>query len=302
MSYLYYPGCSLKSTGRSYEESMLAVFDALNLPIKELEDWNCCGATAYMSISELKAFALCARNFALAEKAAEGAAPVDLVAPCAACYLGLNKAYRYLEEYPEIRAKIDAALESAGLHHKNPLRIRHPLDLFANDIKPETIKAAVRRPLTGLKVACYYGCQIVRPYADFDSQENPVVMDKLLGLLGAEVVAWPLKTRCCGGSLTGTIEEVGLRLSYILLKEALRRGCDVIATACPLCQFNLECYQKQMKSRFNDDIGVTVVYFTQLMGVAFDLSWRTLGLHRLLTPAGPLDEIREKTGGQHVSA
>jgi len=296
-SYLYYPGCSLKSTGRPYEESMLSVFRALNLNIIELDDWNCCGATAYMSVSELKAFALCARNFALAESQSDKLGNADLVVPCAACYLGLNKAKRYLDEYPDIREKIDTALAAANLSYNNHVRIRHPLDVLCNDLKEEVLTDKVIRPLEGLKVACYYGCQIVRPYADFDDQHNPVVMDKIMHLLGAEVVDWAMKTRCCGGSLTGTVQEVGQRLSYAILKDAVRRGCDVIATACPLCQFNLECYQKQMQRRYGDGPNIPVAYFTQLMGVAFGIPNQQLGLHRSFVPFSYSPQPKEVAGG-----
>ena len=301
MSYMYYPGCSLKSTGRAYEESMLAVFKALELPLHELDDWNCCGATAYMAISELKAFALCARNFALAERQGSETGMTDLVVPCAACYLGLNKAHRYLSEHGELREKIDEALAAAGLKYQDKIRIRHPLDVLVNDIDADRISSRVSRPLEGLRVACYYGCQIVRPYADFDDQHAPTSMDRLMKMLGAETVEWPLKTRCCGGSLTGTVQDVGLRLSYILLHEAKRRHCDVVATGCPLCQFNLECYQSQIGRKYSDAVTIPVAYFTQLIGLAFGISQKELGLQRLFVPVRPAHEIRAVAGGKHVS-
>jgi heterodisulfide reductase subunit B len=300
MSYLYYPGCSLKSTGRAYEESMLTVFDSLNIDLNELDDWNCCGATAYMSISELKAFALSARNFALAEKQAGGSGPVDMVIPCAACYLGLNKAKRYLNDHQDVREIIEKALRQAGLEYKGNVRVRHPLDLLLNDIGLDTIRAKVERPLEGLKVACYYGCQIIRPYADFDDQHNPRSMDDLMTALGAEVIDWPLKTRCCGGSLTGTVQDVGLRLSYLILKEAKKRGADTIATACPLCQFNLECYRNKMKDLFEEDLRLPSVYFTQLMGTAFGLSPKELGINRLFIPFTMPVTAGAGEGGRHA--
>ena len=285
MSYLYYPGCSLKATGRAYDESLLSVCRRLGIALPAIEDWNCCGATAYMAISELKAFALCARNFALAEQQMEaGATTVDIVAPCAACFMGLNKAAHYLNDYPEIRRKITMALDAASLQYNHRVRVRHPLDLFIHDVGVENIAAQVRRPLTGLRVACYYGCQIVRPYADFDDQQDPTSMDTLMAALGAEVVDWPLKTRCCGGALTGTVPDVGQRLSHLLLSEAQRRNCDLIVTACPLCQLNLECYQEQLNRRFDSAIHITVVYFTQAMGVAMGFVARDLGLRRLFVP------------------
>lgn len=300
MKYLYYPGCSLKGTGRAYEESLLAVFDVLNIPIEELEDWNCCGATAYMSISELKAFALSARNFAIAERQNGAHQQPHLLVPCAACYLGLNKAQRYLNEYPELMSTVREALGEAGLTLSGQVNIRHPLDVIYNDVGLNAVKENIVRPLEGLKVACYYGCQIVRPYADFDDQFKPNTMDKIMQALGAEPVDWPLKTRCCGGSLTGTIKDVGLRLSYILISEAKRRGCDMIATACPLCQFNLECYQKEMKKQYSRELEIPIVFFTQIMGMALGISPRRLGMQRLFISPLPAFGKRITAGGAHV--
>lgn len=300
MSYLYYPGCSLKGTGRAYEESMLSAFDALGVRLQELDDWNCCGATAYMSISELKSFALSARNMALAERQCDDGKPVDIVVPCAACYLGLYKAQHYLDENDDVREKVERALEAAGLSYSGRARIRHPLDVLINDIGVDRVAECVRRPLEEFRVACYYGCQLVRPYAEFDDQHEPTTMDKLMVALGAKVVDWPLKTRCCGGSLTGTVQDVGQRLSYILLREAIRRGCDVVATACPLCQFNLECYQPQISRRFAESINVPVAYFSQLMGIAFGLPRRKVGLHRLFVPIREPRPSPVTAGGSHV--
>lgn len=300
MNYLYYPGCSSASTGKPYEESVLSVLKALEIPITELEDWNCCGATAYMSVSQLKAYALCARNFALAERQSESTGTVDLLVPCAACYLGLNKAQRYLKEYPDIRAKVNEALHAAGLNYEGRIRVRHPLDIMVNDIGLEKIASHVTRPLHGFRVACYYGCQIIRPYADFDDQQNPSSMEKIIKVLGADVVEWPLKTRCCGGSLTGTVQDLGLRLSSILLNEAIRRGSTLVATACPLCQFNLECHQSKMSRRFGQAIRIPVAFFTQLMGLAFGLSRRELGLQRLFVPVPRPSKGKATIGGSHA--
>jgi len=284
MSYLYFPGCSLKGNGKGYEESILAVNKRLGSEIQELEDWNCCGATAYMAVNELKAFALSARNLVLAERQNGKGEYADLVAPCAACYLVLNKTQKYLQEYESISNKIHEALDSAGLSYEGRVRVRHPLDIYVNDIGLDKIKAAAKNQLNGLKVACYYGCQIVRPFATFDSRYEPSTMDSIMEALGAETINWPLKTRCCGGSLIGTIQEVGMRLSYILLREAKRCGADIIATACPLCQFNLECYQKKMSKSYNDEVNIPVAYFSQIMGMAFGMNGRELGMHRLFVP------------------
>jgi len=283
MKYSYFPGCSLKGLGRSYEESLLPVMKHLGVELAELDDWNCCGATAYMSVDEGKAAVLAARNLAIAEKAG----PEDLMTPCSACYLVLNKTQHNIADYPEINDTVRRALGSAKLAYNGTVKVRHPLDMLINDIGLDVIKEKVVRPLKGLKVAPYYGCQVVRPYATFDDAWNPTTMDRLLATLGAEVVPYPLKTKCCGGSLTGTVPEAGLRLTYILLKEAVRRGADVIATVCPLCQFNLDAYQDQIERRWGP-ARIATVYFSQLMGLAFGLAPEQLGLKRNFIPMKPL--------------
>lgn len=286
MKYNYFPGCSLKGLGRAFEESLLPVMERLGVELVELDDWNCCGATAYMSIDETKACALAARNLAIAEKTG----PHDLIAPCSACYLVLNKTKHYLKESPEIRAGVQRGLDAAGLSYSGNTPVRHPLDVLVHDVGLDVIKEKVVRPLKGLKVAPYYGCQIVRPFSTFDDAWNPTTMDRLLATLGAEVVPFPLKTKCCGGSLTGTLPEAGLRLTYILLKEAARRGADVIATICPLCQFNLDAYHDQIEHRWGP-VPIPTVYITQLMGLAFGLPAKQLGLDRNFVPMRPLPAV-----------
>ncbi|HAH07871.1 MAG TPA: disulfide reductase [Elusimicrobia bacterium] len=280
MKYLYYPGCSLKGSGKAYEESLLAVFRALGVPLAELDDWNCCGATAYMSVEETKSYALAARNLAIAER--EG---LDVIAPCSACYLVLNKTQHALQENAGIRSRVSGALGAAGLSYQGHVRVRHPLDVLINDIGLDAVKKKIVNPLKGRRFAPYYGCQLVRPYSTFDDPVNPVTMDKLVAAAGAECVEYPLKTRCCGGSLTGTVPEVGQRLSYILIKEAMKRKAEAIVTVCPLCQFNLDGYQDQISSRFSE-VRLPIVYFTQVLGLAMGLPSGQLGIHRGIIDAG----------------
>lgn len=283
MKYSYFPGCSLKGTGRAYEESLLPVFQALGIELEELDDWNCCGATAYMAVDEVKACVLASRNLAIAEKAGHQ----ELLAPCSACYLVLNKTKHYLHESPAVERVVQHALKTANLSYSGNVPVCHPLDVLVNNVGLETIKKRVKNPLKGLKVAPYYGCQIVRPYSTFDDQTNPTTMDRLLEAIGAQVVRYPLKTRCCGGSLTGTLPEPGLLCSYILLKEALKRGADVIATVCPLCQFNLDGYHDKIAAKW-ERVEIPVVYFSQLMGLAFGMPANQLGLQRGFVPMKPL--------------
>jgi heterodisulfide reductase subunit B len=279
MRYTYYPGCSLESTSKAYDRSLRTVFRLLGHELEELEDWNCCGSTAYTSVAETMALAVCARNLALAER--QGG---DLVAPCSACYTVLNKTDRFLREQPELRRRVGEALAAAGLSYGGTLRIRHPLDVMINDIGLDAIGAKVTRRLEGLKVAPYYGCQIVRPERSFDDREVPMALDQLLERLGATVVDYPMKVRCCGGMLMTTVDEVGLKLCHELLASAVESGAEVIATTCPLCQINLEAYQGAISRRFGTRIRMPVVFFTQLAGLAFGAGAEELGLDLHLVP------------------
>jgi heterodisulfide reductase subunit B len=254
----------------------------LEIEYEEIDDWNCCGATTYLSVDELTSYALAARNLALAARKY-----TDIIAPCAACYLVLNKTQHYIREYPNIKLVVTRALNAIDLTYRDYIRVRHPLDVLLNDIGLARIQEKVKTPLKGIKVAPYYGCQIVRPYATFDDQRNPTSMDRLLEACGAKIVHYPLKTRCCGGSQKGTLPEVGLDLIHYLLSEAQRNGADVISTACPLCQFNLDAFQEESGDRHHP-ISIPVVYFTQLLALALGARAHEIGLQRGLVSIASL--------------
>lgn len=277
--YAYYPGCTMKGNARHYEESILPVFAKVGLPLEELDDWNCCGATAYFSVDETMAAAICGRNLSLAERIGK-----DLIAPCAGCFLTLKKSNAFLASGEPKAAKILTDLKNAGCEYQGTVKIRHPLDVLVKDIGPKALRAQVLRPLAGLKVACYYGCQLVRPYTDLDDPDYPTMLDVLMEVAGATAVDFTAKTRCCGGSLTGTIEEVGLRLNYIILKEAKRKGADCIVTICPLCQFNLEVTQGKIVRQYGDDVTIPIFYFSQVLGLALGISRADLGFSRSIIP------------------
>jgi heterodisulfide reductase subunit B len=284
-SYAYYPGCSAKATGVAYEESLLAVSAALGIELEEIDDWNCCGATAYFSVREKLAMAISARNLALAEQMGK-----DIVAPCSACYLGLAKANKYLWEFPETREHILKAMEVAGLEYSGETKVLHALEIFTTDEMLAKLQAEIKKPLQGLKVAGYVGCQAVRPLG-FDDAEYPVSLDKLSAVLGATPVDFPMAARCCGGSQMMTNEEVALRMTKNVLLAAEKAGADVIITTCPLCHMNLDMFQSKVNSHFGTNFSIPVLYFTQLMGVALGLE--SLCLDRsLVSPMAALAAYR----------
>jgi heterodisulfide reductase subunit B len=285
--YSYFPGCSAESTGLGLGLSALAIAAPLEIELEEIEDWNCCGSTPYGSLDEEAAIVVAARNLALAEKAG-----CDIVTPCSSCYVTLEKANRHLKEHPTTLAKVNEALAVAGLSYGGRLRVRHLVDVLINDVSPEYIAGKVTRRLDGLKVAPYYGCQLVRPQYGLDDTELPCTLDRLVTCTGAEAVDFPLKARCCGGSLTLSEEDKVLRLMYQLLDNAAASGAQCLVTPCPLCQTNLDAYQGRVNSKYKTSFNIPVLYITQLIGLALGLDAEKLGLNtNIVSPRAVLDYI-----------
>ena len=283
MKYGYYPGCSLEKNASAYHTSTMAVAESFGIEFKELDDWNCCGATEYITLSKMGAYALLARNLIQAKKLDLGTngAEKQLIAPCSACFLNLSKSEFYLTEDPELTERVNLAMEAGGLHYDpGGLKVRHLLDVFVNDIGYEAVQEKVVKPLTGLRIAPYYGCLIVRPrfQGHFDDYEQPVTLDKLMKSLGASVVDYPLKAQCCGGHMTQISEAVAMDMINRLLSSAADYKADMIVTLCPMCQLNLDAYQESVNKYFKTDYHIPVLYFTQMIGLALGFSAKELGI------------------------
>lgn len=279
----YFPGCSLEKMALSYHDSALETTSALGVELVELVDWNCCGATTYFHLDEILANTLVARNLAMAEE--QG---LDFVAPCSACYKNAYFTNAYIKEDKDLADHINFALEADHLQFSGNLTVHHLIDVFANEVGADAIKDRVSNPLDGLRVAPYYGCQIIRPRKNGENVEDPQFFEEILTALGADAIDFANKTRCCGGSLLLTNRKAALDMIRHLLGNAVRNGAEVIATACPLCQVNLECYQNQVNEEYGTDFSVPVVYFTQLMGIAFGIAPKKLGIGSELVSTLPI--------------
>jgi len=274
MKYLYYPGCSLDGTALEYNLSTQAFMQAVGAELVELDDWTCCGATAVESVSHLLSMALPARNLAVAEKMN---ASKDILVPCSACYLNLKKVEEKTKKEPELLEKINEILSEEKLQLNGTVRVRHLLDVLSQDLGPESIQSRLKRSFAGFKIAPYYGCQCLRPYAVFDDPEAPRSMEPLINATGAEVHSWDMGGRCCGASHMNTKMEVALELVGAILKSA--RGADAIVTVCPMCQMNLEAYQQKISKMNGEDLHITILYLPQLLGLAVGLSEKDLRLN-----------------------
>ncbi len=273
MNYTYYPGCSLGASAREYDLATRAVMAAVGVNLMEIEDWTCCGASAAAPISSLLSLSLSARNLALAEQTADVG---QLLVPCSACYLNLKKAHDALRNDAKRRETINDALAAVNLKATGSFRVRHLLDVLAMDLGASQLTSLVTRCLSGLSVAPYYGCQCLRPYAEFDDPERPVSMEPLIEATGATVHAWEMGGRCCGAALVSTQPEVGLERVCAILKAA--KNADLIVTVCPMCQINLDGWQANASRMAGEDLSISVLYLPQLLGLALGLDYDELGL------------------------
>ena len=276
-AYAYYPGCTLQSTAKEYDVSARLVCQSLGIELRELEDWTCCGASSAHSVSELLGTALPARELRAAEEMG-----LPLVVACAMCFSRLKFAIHELKD----QTKLDLVSDIIGGELHNAVEVVHLLKV----LDEERENLPVTRPLTDLKVACYYGCLLGRPrdIIDFDDEENPQSMDRLIQSLGAQSINWGFKTECCGASLPLTRLDIVLTLSHRLLSQAKQLGADCLAVACPMCHSNLDTRQKEIEAKYKDGVGLPVLYFTQLVGLAMGLSPEELLLNKHFTDPRPM--------------
>ena len=253
LKYSYYPGCSLEATALEYNLSARVAAELLGVELVELEDWSCCGASSGHCINRELSLALPARNLALAEKAGN-----DMAVACAACFLRFRQTNHDLRADPALLKQIG---EIIGTPYQARTDVRHLVDIFARMVGLEEVARRVKKPLKGLKLACYYGCYLVRPpgVTEFDDPENPTIMDRLMEAAGAECLDWTHKVDCCGGSHLLARTDIVAKLVGDICQAATDAGADAIVAACPLCLANID---------MRETAGVPVFYFSELLALA----------------------------------
>jgi len=277
MKYAYFPGCSLSSSGYDYHLSLKFVAQALGIDLVEVRDWVCCGASSAHATSHLLSVALPVLNLSHVEK--DGFE--KLIAPCLACLSRFKAANVELEHDVDLKKRMH---EIFDYKYQVKVKVYHPLEVFF-EIGLEKIRERMRKKLTGLRVACYYGCVLTRPpkIARFDNVEDPQSMDSIVRTLGAQPIEWSFKTECCGVSMTLTRSDIVLKLSNDILREAREVGANVIAVTCPLCQANLDGRQRQIEETYKTRYRIPILYITQLMGFAFGAFPKEVGIQKLIT-------------------
>jgi len=268
----FYPGCSLTGSSREYNESVVAVAKALDIELVEIKDWNCCGATAAHAMNEELSLSLPARIMALAEE--QGL--TDVVVPCAACYNRLKVTQHELED-DTTRSRIVDILKMPYQGSSSIINVLQLLEMYG----VENIKAKITRPFAH-KVACYYGCLLVRPHSilKFDRVEDPQSMDTMIKSIGGTTLDWAFKTECCGGGFSVSRTDLVVKLSGNILKDAADRGAEALIVACPMCQSNLDMRRGAINKTMETPSDIPVIYITQAIGLALGVSAKELGLQR----------------------
>lgn len=295
--YSFYPGCSSqeKASSSNYLKSVETMCEELDIQLNTIPDWNCCSASiGYAGGGELPRLALSARNIALSEQHNAGQ---DIVATCAACWLATKETQERLHDDQDMLADMNKVLAEAGLKVEARSPIRHMVEVLIEDFGYEALGSRVKKPLDGLKIAGYVGCQTNRPFGiDGESFENPKYLDKLVETMGAEPLEnYDKKVQCCGGALAFSEPEKSQAMIKDIIEAAYDGGADLVVTPCPVCQMNVEVYQDHINAKYGTKFKMPVVYYSQLMDVAYGRNAKDAGLDGQVIRAKQLEEIANKS-------
>jgi len=260
-------------------ESSIAVAKVLGIDLEEIKGWTCCGATAAHQTDKVLAVSLAAANLGVAKTMG-----MDVVVNCAACYNRFKTANYEVKNSPIMRDQVSKIL---GYTYDGSVPIRHFIEILLQDVGSARLRKSIKRNLNGLKVACYYGCYLVRPHdiTQFDDPENPTSMEKLIDLMGGESLEWSGKVDCCGGGLNLTQTDITIERSKAVIDMAIDAGAECIAVVCPMCQASLDIRQVDIAKATGKKYDMPIVYITQLLGLCLNIPEKELGFKRLMTPA-----------------
>jgi heterodisulfide reductase subunit B len=282
MKVSYFPGCTLNTTGKGFDNAVRASASAVGLDLVELPDWNCCGATYPLIVDNMLELAAAAHVLVAAQAEAH-----TLTTACTTCYNVLKRTNKFIREHEEERDRINSFIEA---EYTGEVEVKDIVHLLRDDIGFDTIADKVQLPLSDLRVASYYGCMVLRPPDEvaYDDPDHPTSLDDLVAALGATPVDFALKNECCGAYLAVKDTSITREMVYTILRSAQNAGAEALVTNCPLCQFNLDKQQAEMRKSYAGFQPIPVFYFSQLMGVALGLETSDYGWERHYIDARPL--------------
>ncbi len=286
MDYLYFPGCTLYTKAKSFDQTARDCSLLLGFELKEMKNWTCCGATFPLAKDNLMALLPPARILANAREQGE-----TLTTLCAVCFNVIKRTNRLILDDGEKRDKLNTFMEK---NYQGDLRIAHYLELLKKDVGFPRLKEKLKKPLSGLKVAAYYGCMLLRPFGEmeFDDKERPTLFEEFVETLGAEAVPFPMKIECCGSFQSVGAPDVATECAYRILGSAVKNGAELLVSTCPMCTFNIDNKQADIKAKYSGFKEVPVLYFTQLLGIAMGLDHQKLGFEQ--NAVDPLPLLKQK--------
>ena len=292
MKIAYYPGCTLKSTAKNFEISAIAVAKELGIEFVELSRWNCCGTVYSMTSDDVMHHLAPIRNLIRVKE--DGFEKV--VTLCSMCFNTLKRANILVQRDREKLGKINDFMYLENIDYAGDVEVLHFLEILRDEVGWDEIRKHVKNPLNGLVFAPYYGCLLVRPpEVAIDNVEMPYVLDRLFESLGAKAIDYPYSTECCGAYNTVSNPDIVLDRTYTMVNLARQQGADAIILSCPLCDFNLEIRQKKVMEKYPDFHPLPVLYFTQIMAVAFGLPEDTYGFeYNPINPEGIFKKAGER--------
>jgi heterodisulfide reductase subunit B len=286
MNYLYFPGCTLYTKAKNFDQTARDCSLLLGFELRELKDWTCCGAAFPLATDNL--MALLPPSRILATTREQG---MTLTTLCSVCFNVIKRTNRLIQRDGEKRDKINQYIEK---NYQGDLRVLHYLEILKQDIGFSQLKGKVKKPLEGLKAAAYYGCMLLRPFEEmeFDDKERPTIFEDFLETLGATAVNFPYKIECCGSFQSVGSPDIATECSYKILISAIKNGAEAMVSTCPMCTFNIDHKQLDIKQKYSDFKSIPVFYFTQLLGIAMGLDYQTLGFEQ--NAVDPLPLLKEK--------
>ncbi len=290
MNYAFFPGCVSKGACPELYQSVMQVYPKLGINLEEITTASCTGAGVLQEKDLKLGDALNARTFAMAEQ--QG---LPIMTICSTCQGVMSQANHRLTTQPSYLQEINQILQEEGLTYRGTTTIKHFLWILLEDVGEDALRKQITKPLTGLRAAPFYGCYIQRPTEALEFEEHPdrgKSLERIIEILGAEVVDFPGKTRCCGFPIL-TINKVNsLSMVATHTQDAKSHGADIMVTPCPLCHLNLDGMQAQAAGQHNTAINLPILHLPQLLGLAMGMDPKTLGLKRnLISPALALARI-----------
>lgn len=266
MKYAFFPGCVLRGAASESFLATVKVTEALDIELVEIPGWTCCGASHLQDVDDITALAINARNLAIAETMG-----LPVMTACNTCTLQLRRAKDKLDHNPEVKAQVNAILAQSGYEYKGTSEVTHLLWVLASN--PQLLEGKVVKPLTGLKVAGYYGCHLLRPPAvmNYEDHLHPQSLEKIIGLLGAQAVDFEFKLRCCGFHAFWTAEKDVMKVTGQTVDSAAKAGAEVVVTPCPLCQMQLDMYQPEGREAAHTNAELPILHLPQLIGLALEI-------------------------------